>query len=215
MALNDFQQTGHRKVHAAVETQFRPESRPESAGRRASKRRRSVTSEVAMAWSWARAHRTTEASAISRVPVAPHSCPAARAPRSSSASIETRAAPKRRASRACRRPSRQACASAPDGTEIPSFSSRDRSNSKTTKRSPRWKASNAPASSVSPFTGGAFSHGVTPWTWRSLAPRPKRHRRDGAPPQSAGHPFRPAFARAVALDHRATTSLRWRTRRRH
>ncbi len=64
-----------------------------------------------------RAHNTTDASITSCVPVAPQSCPVARALASSSGTTSTAGEPSKRTRRICRRPSRQACPTTLDGTE--------------------------------------------------------------------------------------------------
>lgn len=116
-----------------------------------SSRRRSSGSEVTTACPCCRAQATTEAPTISLVRVVPQIRPASRARTSSRGSTATSSVSTSFASRACRLPSRHACASAPAGMTIAMPRARAPCRSNWIRRSPRAMAISAPASRVRPF----------------------------------------------------------------
>lgn len=151
----------------------------------------------------ARAQSTTEASTTSCVRAAPSSSPAARARLSSSASIVTSRDPRSRASRACRRPSRQTCPTTPAGTASDMRRSTARATIATVRRSFRSKAINVPASSVRPFMPGVADV-------RNVRARDPRC---VAPLRSTCRPFQRAFGSRGLRGRRARPSPRARWRR--
>ena len=89
---------------------------------------------------------------MSECPLRPHSRPTARAVTSSSGGTRTEGSPSNRATRACRGPPRQACATTPAGTSKAVPTSNARRSRARTLASPRSSASNAPVSRVRPPT---------------------------------------------------------------
>ncbi len=121
------------------------------SGRFGPSRRRSCSSEVITACPRVRAHSTTDASITSRVPAAPHRCPAARARWSSSGSTSTQRAPSRLTSGTCIGPMRQTWTTTSAGTAIDRRSCTTRRMTVATRRSFRLNAISAPLSRVRPF----------------------------------------------------------------
>ena len=113
-----------------------------------SRRLRSSASPVTIASSRSRATITTDASMTSAVPLWPQSSPQARERCSSSGTIRTSSAARKRAKVAWRLPSRQACPTTPAGTRRASPRLSASASRAIIRLSPRSKAISAPASNV-------------------------------------------------------------------